>query len=97
MAKRGRTAAKSAKKSAKKSARKTTARVAKKGTLRGATAKTSLVQTALGISPKYSQLPGDLHEQLTKLFEGRTTPSFLKFCSTSMAGKFLIVKVTSLP
>ena len=84
-------------KSAKKSARKTTARVAKKGTLRGFTARTSgPVKALLGNRPTFSQLPGDLHGQLTKLFEGKRTP-FLKCCSTSMAGKFLIVKVTSLP
>ena len=93
MAKKRRMAAKSA----KKSARKTTARVAKKGTLRGFTARTSgPVKTLLGNRPKFSQLSGDLHERLTKLFEGKRTP-FLKCCSTSMAGKFLIVKVTSLP
>ena len=89
MAKKRRMAAKSA----KKSARKTGARVAKQRTAQGFT---GLVKTALGIRPKFNQLPGDLHEQLTKLFEGKRTP-FLKCCSTSMAGKFLIVKVTSLP
>jgi hypothetical protein len=82
-------------KSAKKSARKTPARVAKKRTIRGLTARTSgLVQMALGIRPKFTALPEDLHQQLIALYAGKRTP-FLKLCGTSMAAKYLIVKVPS--
>jgi hypothetical protein len=89
MAKTRRKAAKSAKKSAKK----LPARVAKKRTIPGLTARTSgLVQMALGVRPKFTELPEDLHQQLIALYAGKTTP-FLKLCGTSMAAKYLIVKV----
>jgi hypothetical protein len=67
--------------------------VAKKRTIPGLTARTSgLVQMALGVRPKFTELPEDLHQQLIALYAGKTTP-FLKLCGTSMAAKYLIVKV----
>jgi hypothetical protein len=47
---------------------------------------------ALGVRPKFTELPEDLHQQLIALYAGKTTP-FLKLCGTSMAAKYLIVKV----
>lgn len=87
MAKKRRKAAKSA----KKPASKTSARVAKQRTAQGFT---GLVKTAIGIRPKFTEIRGGVHDQITALFVGKRTP-FLKICGTSMAGKYLIVKLSS--
>ena len=92
MAKKRRKAAKSAKKSAKK----TSPRLAKARAVQGFAAMTSgLVDMAVGVGPKFTELPDAVHGYLIEQFAKRRT-HFLKVCGTSMAAKYLIVKVPSL-
>ena len=78
---------------ASKSARKTTTRLAgARNVQSGFAAMTSgLVQMAMGIGPKFTQLP-DLHNDLKGAFAKRGG-HVLKICGTSMAAKFIIFRV----
>jgi len=79
---------------ASKSARKTTTRVAKARSVQsGFAAMTSgLVQMAMGIGPKFTELPEEVHNYLKGQF-AKKGGHFLKTCGSSMAPKFIIVRV----
>ena len=79
---------------ASKSTRKTTTRLAEARNVQsGFAAMTSgLVQMAMGIGPKFTKLPADVHNSLKGEFAKRGG-HVLKGCGTSMAAKFIIFRV----
>ena len=79
---------------ASKSARKTTTRGAKaRDDQSGFAAITSgLVKMAIGIGPEFTKLPDEVHTYLKGQFV-KKGGHFLKVCGSSMAAKFLVVRI----
>ena len=51
-----------------------------------------LVDMAFGVGPEFTALPTVVHNHFKKLFAGKKVP-LLKVCGSSMAAKFLIVRL----
>ena len=95
MAKKPRKAVKSAKKMSARAAKKRESKLAEYRES-GFTAITSgLAHVVHGVGPEFTALTKDTYIELEKLFAKRKT-HFLKACGSSMAFKYLIVKVPSL-
>lgn len=80
---------------ASKSARKTTTRLAKaRKAQSGFAAMTSgLIQVVMGIGPKFTKLPAEIHSYLKGEFARKGGRVLITDCGTTMAAKFIIFRV----